>query len=131
MTRFAIVLRGPRAREEARKILDRAPEGYRVEFHEVKRTIPQNAHLWALLSDLSLQLVWHGEKLSPDDWKLIMLAGLNKELRIVRGIDGKSLVPLGRRSSKLSKQEFAELIELIYAFGAQHGVVFHEDRRAA
>ena len=131
MTRFAIILRGGRSRDEARRMLERAPDGYRVEFHEQKRTTPQNAHMWALLTDLSLQLTWHDKKLSPDDWKLIMLAGLNKELRIAVGIDGKSLVPLGQRSSNLSKQEFVGLIELIYSFGAQHGVVFHEDRKSA
>lgn len=27
--------------------------------------------------------------------------------------------------------EMSELIDLCHAFGAEHGVVFHEDRRAA
>ncbi|MTV61688.1 recombination protein NinB, partial [Streptococcus pneumoniae] len=35
-------------------------------------------------------------------------------------------VTLGRSSSDLSKAEMTDLIELIGAFGANHGVVFHD-----
>jgi hypothetical protein len=33
---------------------------------------------------------------------------------------------LGRSSSDLSKAEMTDLIDLISAFGANHGVVFHD-----
>jgi hypothetical protein len=49
-------------------------------------------------------------------------------MRIVPAIDGRGFVNLGRSSSKLSVGEMCDLIELIQAFGAQHGVVFHDER---
>jgi hypothetical protein len=33
---------------------------------------------------------------------------------------------LGRSSSDLSKQEMADLIELLQSFGSNHGVQFHD-----
>jgi hypothetical protein len=50
---------------------------------------------------------------------------------MVPNIDGNGFINLGRSSSDLSKAEFSDLIEIIFAFGAKHGVVFAEDRKAA
>jgi hypothetical protein len=50
------------------------------------------------------------------------MAALNQELRLVPNIHGNGFVQLGRSSSKLSKAEMSELMELIEAFAAQHGV---------
>ena len=41
------------------------------------------------------------------------------------------LCNIGRSSSDLTKQEMIDLIELLFAFGAQHGVVFADEARAA
>ena len=41
------------------------------------------------------------------------------------GIDG-GFVVCGQRTSKMSKAEFSNLLELIYAFGAEHEVTFSE-----
>ena len=100
-----------------------------MEFKAPKRTLPQNDYMWALLTDLSEQLAWHGKRLKPDDWKLVMMDGLKREVRIVPNIDGTGFVNIGARSSDLSKAEMADLLELIMAFGAQHGVVFGDHRR--
>lgn len=86
-----------------------------------RRTVDQNRLMWAMLTDLSNQVDWHvdgaKQKLSPDDWKHIMTAGLKKHLRIAAGIDG-GFVILGQYTSKMTKTEMAELIELMLAFGA-------------
>lgn len=86
------------------------------------RTLDQNAMLWRLLSDLSSQVDWYGSKLTQHEWKDVMTAGL-KRSRIVPGIDG-GFVVVGASTSRMAKSMFSELIELIFAFGAQHGVVF-------
>jgi hypothetical protein len=108
-----------------------APKGTRVEFKAPRRSIPQNARMWAMLTDVAVSVQWHGLKLSPDDWKLVFLDALKREVRMVPNIDGNGLVNLGRSSSDLSKAEMGDLMELIAAFGANHGVVFHEDREVA
>jgi hypothetical protein len=51
-----------------------------VEFKAPKRSLPQNDRMWAMLTDVATQLPWHGIKLSPDDWKLIFLDALKREL---------------------------------------------------
>lgn len=79
-----------------------------------------------MLTDVAQQLTHHGVKLSPDDWKLVFLDGLKRELRLVPNLDGTGFVNLGRSSSDLSKAEMSDLMELIAAFGAQHGVAFKD-----
>jgi hypothetical protein len=106
-------------------------EGTRVELKEAKRTTDQNARLWAMLTDVATQLTWHGQKLSTEDWKLVFLDALKREMRMVPNINGNGFVNLSRSSSDLSKAEFSDFMEIIAAFGAEHGVVFAEDREQA
>lgn len=131
MTRALVILTGPVSRQQAANWCVNAPVNTRVEFKESKRSVPQNALMWSLLTEISKQLVWHGVRLTPDDWKLVMLDGLKTEMRIVPNISGSGFVNLGRSSSDLSRAEMSDLVELIYAFGALHGVTFREARVAA
>lgn len=126
MSRALLVLCNDAFRAKAVDWIMKAPKDTRVEFKAPKRTLDQNSKLWASLTDVATQLAWHGVKLTPDDWKLVFLDGLKREMRLVPNIDGNGFVNLGRSSSDLSKGEMIELIELILAFGAQHGVVFHD-----
>ena len=84
-----------------------------------------------MLTDVSTQVPWHGIKLSPDDWKLLFLDALKREVRMVPNLDGNGFVSLGRSSSDLSKEEMGDLMELISAFGANRGVKFHTEENAA
>lgn len=129
MSRHLITINSTADRARAARYIAQAPAGTRVEFKAAKRSLDQNSKMWASLSDISAQLVWHGQKLTPDDWKLVFLNGLRRELRMVPNIDGNGFVDLGRRSSDLTKQEMSDLIELILAFGAQHGVTFHDQQQ--
>jgi len=122
MGRATLILSGPTDRRKAHHWIDLAPPGTRVEFRSSKRTIPQNDRMWAMLTALSEQLVWHGQRLLPEDWKMVMMDGLNREVRIVPAIDGRGFVNLGSSSSKLTKDEMVELQDLIEAFADQHGV---------
>lgn len=126
MSRAQFALYGNVDRGRAIRWVQQAPTGTLVIFKESKRSTDQNSKLWACLTDIATQLPWHGIKLSPDDWKLVFLDALNREMRLVPNIDGNGFVNLGRSSSNLTKAEFAQLLELILAFGAQHGVVFHD-----
>lgn len=127
MTRAVLILANDQVRQRAVHWCQKAPIGTRVEYKAPKRTVPQNARFWAMLTDVSQQVTWHGLKLTPDDWKLIFLDALKREVRMVPNMDGNGFVQLGRSSSDLSKEEMGELMELIAAFGAQHGVAFHGD----
>ena len=126
MTRYAFTLNGTADRDRVARYLAAAPPGTRVELKAAKRTVPQNARLWAMLTDVAEQVPWHGHRLRPDDYKLIFLDALKRELRVVPNLDGNGFVNLGRSSSDLSKAEMGDLMSLIEEWGARRGVVFHD-----
>jgi hypothetical protein len=99
-----------------------------VEPFELIRSLDQNSKLWPMLHDVSKQVDWvlNGKtcKLSPEQWKDVFTAAL-KRMNIAPGIDG-GFVMLGNRTSKMPKKDFGELIDLIYAFGADKCVVWSE-----
>lgn len=126
MSRAMLILSSPSERLRAARWVEKLPPGTRVEFKQPKRSLDQNSKLWAMLTDVALQLPWHGLKLTPDDWKFIFLDALKRELRVVPNIDGTGFVNIGRSSSDLGKEEMSELIELIFAFGANHNIVWSD-----
>lgn len=126
MGRALLVLWNDATRAKAIDWIRRAPPETRVTFQGPKRTLDQNSRLWACLTDLSQQLLWHGQRLSTEDWKQVMLAALKQEMRIVPNIHGDGFVQLGRSSSDLSKEEMADLMTIMEAFAARYGVKFKE-----
>lgn len=112
------------ARQRAIEAVRAAPAGFRVQIAEPKRSNDQNALMWALLTELSRQVDWHGQRLSKEEWKDVLTASLKRQ-KVVPGIDG-GFVVLGSSTSRMTKAEMTELIELVLAFGAQHGVEFAE-----
>ena len=126
MGRALVILASHAERQRVATWAMKAPINTRVEFKAPKRSLPQNDRMWSMLTEVAQQLPWHGIKLAADDWKLIFLDALKREVRMVPNIDGNGFVNLGRSSSDLGKDEMSDLMELIAAFGAQHGVTFQE-----
>jgi hypothetical protein len=127
MSRHLILLKSEAERDRAMQYVALAPDGTRIEFKAAKRSLPQNALMWSLLSDLAHQITWYGQKLTADDWKLMFLDGLGREVRVVPNLDGDGFVNLGRRSSDLSRDEMSQMIELIRKVGAENNVRFIDD----
>lgn len=114
------------ARRRALEAVRTAPAGYVVEVKQATRTLQQNARMWAMLTDVSEQVEWYGRWLSAEGWKHIFTASLKKQ-DTVPGIDG-GVVILGQSTSNMTKAEMGDLVELIAAFGAEHGVEFMDER---
>lgn len=131
MARALVTINGSADRERACRWVMQATAGTRIEFKKAKRSTDQNSKMWAMLTEVAVQVPWHGVKLTPDDWKLMFLDALKRELRLVPNLEGNGFVNLGRSSSDLSKSEMGDLIELIYAFGAERGVIFHDPESVA
>ena len=131
MSRHLIPINSTADRVRAARYVAQAPFGTRVEFKAAKRSLPQNDFMWSMLTDIARELPWHGIKLKPDDWKLVFLDALKRETRMVPNLDGNGFVNLGRSSSDLSKSEMGDMIELIRAFGANHGITFIDQRSDA
>ena len=106
------------ARQRAVEAIRNAPEGMVVTVAEPSRNLEQNAALWAVLSEIAEHVVWHGRKLSPEDWKHIFTASL-KRMDVVPNLEGTGFVALGLSTSKMSKREFSDLLELVNAFAAE------------
>lgn len=105
----------------------RVPVGTRIHFTGGKRTPGQNIRMWGTLTSISEQVIWHGIKLEPEDWKIIFTAAL-KTARIVPNLDENGFVVLGVPTSSMSRDELDNLQEMIYQFGATHGVTFKDPR---
>ena len=95
-----------------------------VVLRRPKRSLSQNAKMWPMLKDVQIQVNWYDQPLDNDDWKNMFMSSLNKQ-RAVPGIDG-GFVGLSKSTKKLNKAEFSQLIELIYAFGANNNVAWSE-----
>ena len=115
------------------KLVESERKGIKVTVQTASiRSLDANAAMWAALTDISEQVLWHGIKLTPEEFKDLLSAGLVKS-KVVPNIEGNGFVILGQRTSQMSIKEMSELLELIHAFGAEHGVKFSapEYREAA
>jgi hypothetical protein len=130
MSRYFINIKSTADRERARKVLDAAPFGSRFEIKAAKRSLPQNDKMWAMLTEIAQQLPWHGHKIRPDDWKLLFLNSLKRELCMMPNLDNTGFVNINQSSSDLTKSEMSDLIELMHEFGARHDIKFSDDARS-
>jgi hypothetical protein len=129
MTTATVTIRTDADRKLIQRWAANVKAGTIVEFAEgPKRTTEQSDKMWAMLGDISRQVEWYGQHLSDADWKEVFTASIRK-LRVVPGIDAGTFIPLGLRTSKMRKAEMSDLLELIAAFGAEHGVVFGDEKR--
>jgi len=134
MSRAFLVLTSEAVRARAAHWVAKLPHGTRVEFKEPKRTLDQNARMWAMLTDIATQKEHCGQRYPTEVWKVVFLHALGRETQFVPALNGVGFLPIGQSSSDLSKAEMSDLIELMLSWGAEHGVVFHDeapDARAA
>jgi hypothetical protein len=128
--RLAFTIADEKIRSRATIALADAPIGSRVEIKGPVRTVNQNARLWAMLTEIAEQKTWHGLTLSTNDWKLLFMNALGREGRIIPNMDGNGIVQLSHSSSDLNRSEFSDLFEIIHAWAAREGVVFHTNMEA-
>lgn len=114
-------------RDPIHRVVDAAPRGSVVTIKPPRRTLDQNAKLWAMLSDIS-RAKPEGRALTPDVWKSIFLHALDHSIRFEMALDGNGMVPVGFRTSRLSKAQMADLITVIDEYGARHGVEWSIDQ---
>lgn len=120
----------PHTRQRAIEQLRNAPDGWFVMPPvEPNRTLATNSKMWAMLNDIAKQVPWsvNGSmmKLDPAELKDIFTASLNQEQRLAAGLRG-GVVLLGEHTSSMGQRKMGDLIELMYSFGAEKGVVWSE-----
>ena len=126
----SIRLVGQSQRDFAKQMIDAAPSGYVVKIAAETRRDAQNRKLWPMIFDLQRQ-VPEMAGYSAEDIKLRLLNALGTELRFLPALEGQGMFPVGMRSSTLTVEQFSGLVELIYAYGAKHGVRWSEPQSHA
>lgn len=86
------------------------------------RSLEQNARMWAMLTEISEQVEWYGNRLTAEEWKSVFSAAM-KRAKVVPGLDG-GFVVCGQSTSKMTRAEMSEMQTLMEAFGAERGVKF-------
>src|SRR3954462_9452858 len=126
MSRHLITLNSTADRERVLRYIAQAPTGTRVELKAARRTLPQNDRMWAMLTDIAQQKEHAGRKYTPDQWKVLFMHPCGREVQFIPALDGAGFIPWGQSSSDLSKAEMTDLIEFVFAWGAENGVVFQD-----
>lgn len=132
MSDKAIFVMRPKPHPVRQKVCEaimQLPDGYIVTLQPPKRSLVQNSKLWAMLTDVSKQIIHHGQKLKPESWKDLFTAHLKRQV-MLPNIEGDGWIALGTRTSEMSVGEMNELIECIYAYGASKEVVWSEPKEA-
>lgn len=130
MGKMTVHLRGDRQRDYARGLIERAPVDAVVTISEPRRSLDQNAKMWAMLTDLwqwgkENGIVVDEKVVTPEDWKLLMMRAADFPMKRMAGLDGE-MFDIGYSSSNLTKSEMSDLIESTYAWGTQRGVRWSE-----
>lgn len=96
-----------------------------------RRTLDQNAKLWAMLGDIARQVQWPvngvNQLLDAEDWKALMTAAARQEVRMAAGVNG-GVVMLGVSTKRMTVAELGDVIEFMYAFGAERNVRWSEPK---
>ena len=122
---ISITLIGPTQREYAGKCIDQAEDGSVVKILKPTRSNQQNAKMWGMLADIRRSEP-EGRKWTPETWKCAFMHSLGWHVQFAEALDGSGPFPLGFKSSKLSKQQMSDLIEVIYEYGSRHNVEWSE-----
>ena len=120
-----VILRGLEQRALACALIQKAPADAVVTVKEATRNADQNAKLWAMLSDIS-RAKPEGRMWTPETWKAAFMHSLGHQVQFCEGLDNAGPFPVGFRSSRLSKRQFADLITVVYEYGDRHGVRWSE-----
>lgn len=121
-----IILNSDYRRMQAHQLIDKAPHAAVLNIREANRSTDQNSLMWALLSEIS-RAKPEGRMLTPDVWKSLFLHSLDHAQRFEMALDGKGMVPVGFRSSRLTKAQFSDLIEIIHEYAARQGVTLSDE----
>jgi hypothetical protein len=107
--------------------ITRLPPGTRVEFKEPQRTLAQNDRMWAMLTDIARQCHIDGRRLTTKQWKSVFLYELGQQIEFIPSLSG-GFIPCGDSSSVLGVKEMSDLIESMFAYGAENSVVWSEPK---
>ena len=126
--RSPLILTSSAARAKAIELIRCLPLNSRVTVQGPQRTIPQERKMRAMLGEVAAQAEHCGRKYRAGVWELLFLAELERETMYIPNLQFDGVVTVSYSTSDLSVEEMSLLIEIIYAYGVEHGVTFKEGR---
>ena len=104
-----------------------------LEAKPAKRSDAENRLLHAMLGHIAKTHEWAGKRRDVETWKRLLVAAwcraIGEQIELLPALDGHGIEIVFRRTSQLSRKECADLIEFIFAWGAQNDVQFPLDPR--
>ena len=116
----------PHNRDVAKQMVDNAPDGYVLEVRPPKRSLDSNRYYWAVLGDISEQMVV-GKAYEPSIWHEYLRALFLPE-RMIELPDG-SIKMLEPSTSELNQATFSEYTEKVIKWALEHDVRFSDNTR--
>lgn len=120
-----VILRGREQRTLAQRMIEAAPVDAVVRIAPKGRSLDQNALLWALLSDVSREKPL-GRMHTPEVWKTLFCHACGHAVQFEMGLNGQPF-PTGFSSSKLTKDQFSDLLEFVLSYAAENGVTLRDE----
>lgn len=124
-----VILRAHGDRALAIQLISRAPDNACVTIKPEKRSDDQNRLMWAILSDVS-RAKPGGRMHTPEVWKELFCHACGHAVQFEMGLNGQPF-PVGFRTSRMTKSEMTDLIEFIFSWCAENGVMIGAERDAA
>lgn len=97
-----------------------------IEVRRESRSLAENAMLHALLTRISQQKEWAGQKRDVETWKRLLTAAWvrarGEQVELLPALDGHGVDIVYVKTSQLNKAECAELIEFVLAWMADQGI---------
>lgn len=92
-----------------------------------RRTLSQNAMFHAICQRLSRNKQWAGLWIDTTGWKRLLTDSWARhenrvQTRVVPSLDGQSIVNLGLQTRRLSKPDFASLIDFAEWYCSENGI---------
>ncbi len=125
MSGVTFILNNDWQRQRALEFIAKAPVGSVITAKPSLRTIPQNAKMYATLTDLA-RAKPDGRSLAVHKWKALAMDMAGKKPDWERSLDGESMVCVGYKSSRLTKEEMSDVIEAIHEYAARVGVALED-----
>jgi hypothetical protein len=113
-------------RDIAKQLVETADDGMVMEIRKPKRSLEQNRYYWAILSDISEQVV-PGKDYEPSIWHEYLRALFLPE-RMIELPDG-SVKMIEASTAELRKDEFTQYLEKVIKWALEHEVTFSEQTR--
>lgn len=112
-------------RNQALEMVAKAPSGHVLEVRPPKRSLEQNRLYWAILTDISEQVV-PNKAYEPSVWHEYLRSLFLPE-RIVELPDG-SVKLIDPSTAELKQDEFSEYVEKVIKWAAEHEVKLSDQK---